>query len=61
MAEGSPTTALERIERALDRVEHAARRQAAELSSIEVRHAQLRARIADAVESLDGIITGEDH
>lgn len=55
--------ALARIDAALARIEHAARRQPAgaepaELARLQARHAALRAAVTDSLEQLDQLIEG---
>jgi len=54
-----PSPALERIERAIARIETAARTGQEEHQALGERHAALRARIGDAIESLDTLIARE--
>lgn len=54
---GSPA---DRIEQALARIEAAAQARAYALERITKRHAKLRARIEEAVESLDALIAREE-
>lgn len=52
-------TSLERIERALARIEAAAQRRAFAADSIERRHERLRAKVTEAVTALDALIARE--
>ena len=52
-------TAADRIEQALARIETAAHERAYAAERLALRHAKLRARIEDAVASLDVLITRE--
>lgn len=54
-ATGRPA-AIDRIERALARIEAAAARRAFDAERMERRHAALRARVEDAVAALDALI-----
>ena len=51
--------ALDRIERAIARIEAAARVSQEDHHALADRHAALRARIGDAIESLDTLIARE--
>jgi hypothetical protein len=55
MTEASPP-ALDRIERALARIEAAARRRAFDADALERRHAALREKVEDAIAALDSLI-----
>ena len=59
MADAAPS-ALDRIERALARIEAAAQRRAFDAERLEHRHAALRARVEEAIAALDAVIDGED-
>lgn len=50
-------SAAERIDRALDRIEHAIADRRAAHDAIARRHATLRARMGDAVEALDRVLS----
>lgn len=55
MAEAAPP-ALDRIERALARIEAAAAKRAFDADMLRRRHATLRERVQEAVEALDALI-----
>ncbi|WP_343519805.1 hypothetical protein [Sphingomonas sp.] len=55
MAEAA-SPALDRIERAIARIEAAARKRAFEADRLEHRHAMLREKVEDAIEALDALI-----
>jgi transposase len=55
MTEASPP-ALDRIERALTRIESAARRRAFDAEALERRHAALREKVEGAIAALDSLI-----
>ena len=55
MAEAAPP-ALDRIDRALARIETAAARRAFDADALARRHAILRERVEDAIEALDALI-----
>lgn len=61
MADAEPS-ALERIERALTRIEAAAARRAFDAERLEHRHAVLRGKVEQAIAALDALIEqeGED-
>ncbi len=61
MADAEPS-ALERIERALTRIEAAAARRAFDAERLEHRHAVLRSKVEQAIAALDALIEqeGED-
>ena len=48
--------ALDRIERAIARIEAAAARRAFDADALQRRHATLRERVEDAIEALDALI-----
>lgn len=48
--------ALERIERALARIEAAAAKRAFDADALQRRHATLREKVEDAIEALDALI-----
>ena len=55
-----PTSAIDRIDRALARIEHAVAARTNENNALAKRHAALRARIAEAVSALDDVIARGD-
>ncbi len=61
MADAAPS-ALDRIERALTRIEAAAKRRAFDAERLEHRHTALRGRVEEAIVALDAVIAqeGED-
>jgi len=59
MAEVSPPTALDRIDRALARIEAAATARDASSKSLVERHETLRNRMAEAIAALDAVIDRE--
>ena len=61
MADAAPS-ALDRIERALTRIEAAAARRAFDAERLEHRHAALRSKVEGAIVALDALIAqeGED-
>ncbi len=61
MADAAPS-ALDRIERALSRIEAAAARRAFDAERLEHRHAALRGKVEQAIAALDALIDqeGED-
>ncbi len=59
MADAAPS-ALDRIERALTRIEAAAARRAFDAERLEHRHAALRGRVEEAIAALDALIERED-
>jgi hypothetical protein len=61
MADAAPS-ALDRIERALARIEAAAARRAFDAERLEHRHAVLRGKVEQAIAALDAVIAqeGED-
>ncbi len=54
------TTAIERIERALGRIERAGQARAFATDSLERRHDLLKARMADAIVAIDALIAKEE-
>lgn len=50
------TPALDRIERALQRIEAAAAKRAFDADALQRRHAALRDKVEDAIEALDALI-----
>lgn len=59
MAEASPP-ALDRIERALARIEAASARRAFEADALERRHSALRERVEEAIAALDTLIDRQE-
>ena len=59
MADEAPSPALDRIERAIARIEAAAHMQRDENRTLAERHARLRARIGEAITSLDTLVARE--
>jgi hypothetical protein len=59
MAEAVPP-ALDRIERALARIEAAARKRAFDADALRRRHTALRTKVEAAIESLDSLIERQD-
>jgi hypothetical protein len=59
MADPDPTTALDRIDRALARIEAAAAARTAANTALTRRHETLRTRMAEAVAALDAVIARE--
>jgi hypothetical protein len=55
MAEAAPP-ALDRIERALARIEAAAAKRAFDADALQRRHAALREKVEDAIEALDALM-----
>jgi hypothetical protein len=55
-----PTSATDRIDRALARIERAIAARMRESDALATRHAALRARIAEAVSALDDVIARGD-
>lgn len=60
MASEPPHPALERIERAVARIEQASAARAYDADSMARRHAALRERMEEAVAALDDLIARED-
>lgn len=60
MIDQATDDASDRIERAITRIEAAARRTADARRTLSERHNQLRARVGDALADLDSLIAGED-
>ena len=52
----APVSAADRIERAIARIETAAKARARAMESLDARHAALRSRMAEAVAALDDVI-----
>lgn len=59
MADASPPTALDRIDRALDRIEAAIVARDASRERLIARHETLRSRMAEAISALDAVIERE--
>ncbi len=59
MAEAAPQ-ALDRIERALARIEAAAAKRAFDADALQRRHTKLRERVEDAIDALDSLIERQD-
>ncbi|PTS84598.1 hypothetical protein DBR17_07750 [Sphingomonas sp. HMWF008] len=59
MADASPPTALDRIDRALDRIEAAIVARDASRERLIARHETLRSRMAEAIAALDAVIERE--
>lgn len=59
MTEAAPP-ALDRIERALARIEAAATRRAFDADALARRHAALREKVEDAIDALDSLIARQD-
>jgi hypothetical protein len=51
-----PSTAADRIEAAINRIEAAVAARAADARDLSIRHEALRARMAEAVSALDDVI-----
>ncbi|MBR0551447.1 hypothetical protein [Stakelama marina] len=60
MADDSSDATMDRIEKALARIEKAAAARAFAADSIARRHAKLRARMEEAVQALDELIERQD-
>ncbi|MCP3733165.1 hypothetical protein M9978_22430 [Sphingomonas sp. MG17] len=54
------TPALDRIERALARIEAAAAKRAFDADALQRRHAALREKVEDAIDALDSLIERQD-
>lgn len=61
MAEASPPTALDRIDRALARIEAAATLRDTNRATLIARHETLRRRIAEAIAALDAALEREQN
>ena len=61
MAEASPPTALDRIDRALARIEAAAAQRDTSRARLIERHETLRRRMAEAIAALDAVIEREQN
>lgn len=61
MSEPSPPTALDRIDRALARIEVAAALRDASRARLIARHAALRSRMAEAIAALDAVLEREQN
>ncbi len=59
MTDQPPTAAIERIERALARIERAGQVRAFATDALDRRHALLKARMQDAIVALDAVIARE--
>ncbi|KQN40752.1 hypothetical protein ASG37_02945 [Sphingomonas sp. Leaf407] len=59
MTDDPHTAAIERIERALARIERAGQVRAFATDSLERRHTMLKARMADAIVAIDALIARE--
>lgn len=61
MADASPPTALDRIDRALARIEAAAAKRDTSRARLIERHETLRRRMAEAIAALDAVIEREQN
>ncbi|GGA49963.1 hypothetical protein [Sphingomonas psychrolutea] len=61
MSEPSPPTALDRIDRALARIEVAAALRDTSRARLIARHAALRSRMAEAIAALDAVLEREQN
>ena len=61
MADASPPTALDRIDRALARIEAAAAQRDTSRARLIERHETLRRRMAEAIAALDAVIEREQN
>jgi hypothetical protein len=59
MADTTTSSTLDRIDRALERIEAAAAARTASNTALQKRHEKLRTRMAEAVAALDAVIARE--